>query len=218
MAKSLRTSLILTVVATLAAGGCRGGHKAQKQMPQMSVGTVQMGCFVRLCRSDGSYYMTRQSQKIDTLAGILQVSGVEPDGRYSWQTSSGRFDVMEGKAISPKWLPAEFSPRDYCWAILGCFQVAAMNSQGQGTPVRILGNWCYPVGFDGDLTWYQSKNGGSVDIVVIKVSDTLQLMARIYEYHKVTKTGILVPAKIEIYAADSKAMNEQRLIEIDYFD
>jgi hypothetical protein len=221
MAMNLRSSLILAVVAMLAAGGCRSSslrHKPKEQMPQFSASAVQAGCFVRLYRADGSYYMTRQSQKIDTQTSMLQASGIEPDGKYSWQMSPGRFDVMEGKTVSPKWLPAEFSPRNYCRAILGCFQAASMTAQGQGAPVRILGNWCYPVGFEGDLTWYQSKNGGSVDIVAIKISDTVQLMARAYEYHKATQAGILVPAKIEIYAADGKAMNEQRFIEIDYFN
>jgi hypothetical protein len=217
MAMSLRTSLMLAIVATLAVGGCRGSHRAkEQQMPQISANAMQAGCFVRLYKADGSYYMTRQSQKIDSQAGMLLVSGIEPDGAYSWLLSPGRFDILEGRTVSPKWLPAEFSQKDYCRVILGCFQAADMKSQGRGTPLRILGNWCYPADSYGDLTWYQSKDGGPVDIVVIRVSEAVQLMARAYEYHKASENGVFAPAKIEIYAADGAAMNEQRLFGIDY--
>ena len=118
-----------------------------------------------------------------------------------------------------KWLPEGLAPGDYCRLILGSFQ-SGMVGQHYGTaPVRIRGNWAYPVRSEHDLTWYQSRSGAAAaDIVTLDSSDGSRYVACGYGHYLTRDTNVLVPAKIEIFRVDAAAMTERMLLRLDYLN
>jgi hypothetical protein len=222
MTRGLRYSLTLAVVAMATVCGCRNASQVadrSETAAQISASAISMSCLVRKYEADGSYYATRQHQSIEPYEGIIQVSGTEPAGQYFLQLSGNLFTGSEGRGPEAKWLPSQMSAADYCRLVLGSFQAGMVGQSQDGSPVRIRGNWAYPVKSDDALAWYQSKENSAVaDIVTLESPDGGRYIARGYGYHLTRDSQMLVPAKIEIFRTDATAMTEQMLLRLDYPD
>ncbi|HSV27392.1 MAG TPA: hypothetical protein VLH60_05815 [Sedimentisphaerales bacterium] len=222
MTGSLKYWLLPVIVAMVLVCGCRavGRRSADRQdVPQMPATAISMSCLVRLYRADGSYYLTRQNHDIAPAEGAIRISGTEPDGSYVWQLTMGALASLGQPAAGMNWLPESLSPDDYCRLILGSFQAGTVGQHHDAAPVRIQGNWAYPVRTEHNLRWYQSRPGAAVaDIVTLDSYDGRQYVARGYGYHLIRDTGVLVPAKIEIFMVDAAAMTEQLLMRLDYLN
>jgi len=68
-----------------------------------------------------------------------------------------------------------------------------------------------------NLVYYQNRDNSLVDMLLLTGTDKGACLAvRGYNYHKVEKGGIWVPAKIEIFLSDAGSVMEKRLVKIDY--
>jgi len=70
------------------------------------------------------------------------------------------------------------------------------------------------------VVFFQSKDSSLVDMIWFADRQRLDgsrfLAVRGYDYQKVRKDGVLVPAKIEIFRSDARAVLRERLVKIDF--
>jgi hypothetical protein len=222
MTKSLKYCLVLATAVTAMVCGCRaisGRDAGRQDVPQMPATTVSASCFVRLYRTDGDYYLTRQNHDVAPAEEAIRISGREPDGSYVWQFVTDIFTPLEQPAAAPKWLPEGLAPVDYCRLVLAGFRAAMVGQSYSTAPVRIRGNWAYPVRSEHNLTWYQSREGAAVaDIVTLDGSDGIRYVACGYGYYLARDAHVLVPARMEIFRVDASAGTEQMLLRLDYLN
>lgn len=132
-----------------AAGGRQGWAKAK---------VLRADCVVTFYQPDGSFYITEQHHEIHPRSNSILISAQEPEGRFVWQLSGGRFDVLEGDKQLGDWPMAEFYPfaslkdkRDFAEAILNITTVPVRFLDDSAvftrvpTPVKIEGLWYYPI-------------------------------------------------------------------------
>jgi len=210
--------LAAAIILSMACG-CKvsSGPAVSVDTVEVPPASVKMSSFIESYREDGSYYMTRQSQEIAPAAEFILISGAEPEGQYVWQLTSGVFTPVESPETGMQWLPDIVTPLEYSRLVLACFTGSMLGHTPTSSPVRILGNWAYPVKSAGDLAWYQSgADATSADIVVLQHADGKRLIARAYGYRVVSNGQLLAPSRIDVFRSDPIAMTEQRLLKIDY--
>ena len=211
--------------ATEAAGGSDAWAKVKK---------LELDCIVTSYRPDGSFYLTKQHHEIEPSSNLIQISAREPQGNLTWKLSPKGLTVMEG-TNQGDFLPSGLGAENYTKAILDITTtplrlIERKTGLIRGTElVKIEGQWYYPIGHPisdktdsknnrPNIVYYQNRDNSLVDtILVIDTVNGKYLAVRGYNYHEVEKGGILIPAKIEIYTADSRAVLQKRLVKIDYY-
>jgi len=127
--------------AIKATGGYQAWIKAIK---------LQFDSVVTCYNPDGSFYLTEHHYEIYPWSNSIRISAAEPQGKFVWQLSGGRFSVLEG----PKRfyaLPALVQNRYFAEAILDMttapvrFLDRSFGFTKGPKPVKMEGLWYYPI-------------------------------------------------------------------------
>jgi len=208
--------------AIRAAGGYQSWIKTKQ---------LELDCIVTFYNPDGSFYLTEQHHEVSPWLNSVRISAQEPEGKLVWQLSGEDFRVVEGNEQF-YFLPTPINVRDFTEAVLYIttapirFLDSKVEFEETLVPIRMEGLWCYPIERVGSnlkpywsqVVLYQSKDTSFVDMIwFADVDGDRYLAVRGYDYSKVEKKTVLVPAKIEIFKTNLKGVLQQRLVKIDYY-
>jgi len=197
----------------------------------------QLDCVVTFYQPDGSFYLTEQYYEIYPWSNSIRISAREPQGRFVWQLSRGKFTVLEGvKRVNT--LPIAVCQRYLAEAILNLttasvrFLDESFEFARSSRPVRIEGLWYYPIErtisagsrrrdvkpYWSKVIFYQSRDTSLVDMLWFADVDEGNFFAvRGYDYHEVGDNGIRVPTRIEIFRTDPAGASPQRIVRTESF-
>jgi hypothetical protein len=197
--------------------------------------TLQLDCVVTFYQPDDSFYLTEQHYEVHPWLNSIQISDNEPQGKFVWLWSDGKFDVLQGAGqidALPKAVPS------CCFAevILDIitapvrFMDGSVEFSRRSDPVLIQGEWYYPInrkeriftGHISEAVFYQDRESSLVDMIRLACTctglarDRKVQYVRGYDYKKVEETGPLVPERIEIFESDARDLTQKRLVKIDF--
>ncbi len=208
---------------------------------------LELDCVVTLYKPDGSFYLTEQHHEIYPPSNSVRISALEPQGKFVWQLSGGIFTVLEGAEqvgalpiMAVNYYFAE-AILDITTAPVRFLDKSFAFTKGT-KPVKIEGQWYYPIerapplrgaGREkiladdlilADIPYWpkvvfcQNTGTARIDMLwFVGAGEEKFLAVRGYDYKEVEKGGILVPAKIEIFATDADGVLQERLVKIDYY-
>jgi len=199
---------------------------------------LQLDCVVTFYQPDGSFHLTEQHHVVYPWLNSIEISGREPKGRFVWKLSKGRFNVLQG-TVQTDALPVVIEANHFAEMILSIVTIPARFLDDSAefskltTGLKIQGQWYYPItrlskpaGGAGLMSktdfilskavFYQDRDTSLIDMLVFDFTNGDNTFAvRGYDYTKVEKNGVLVPAKIEIFKADANGRLQERLVMID---
>jgi hypothetical protein len=199
---------------------------------------LQLDCVVTFYQPDGSFHLTEQHHVVSPWANSIRISGLEPQGRFVWQLSNGKFDVLQESGQSYT-LPVVIGGNHFAEMVLSIITIPARfldesaEFSKETTGLKIQGQWYYPItrlsrpatgtGFESKpeivlskAVFYQDRDSYLIDMLVFNfMSGNSNFAVRGYDYTKVEKNGVLVPAKIEIFRVDARGNLQERLVKID---
>ena len=206
---------------------------------------LEFDCVVTFYQPDDSFYLTEQHYEVYPWSNSIRISGQEPQGRFVWQLSKGRFDAVKGGEQFDG-LPSVVESHYFAEVILNIITapVRFLDESVEFTkvpePVRIQGQWYYPIERRmkpalevvpdlSDAVFYQNRDSSLIDMLWFAdigssvIASEAQPSAAIpvsfavrgYDYSEVEKRGVLVPTKIEIFGTDARGDSKKRLVEID---
>jgi hypothetical protein len=222
--------------AIVAAGGLQEWVKAAK---------LELDGVVTLYQSDGSVYLTEQRYEIYPWSNSIRVSALEPQGEFICELSQSSFRVLAGAEIV-KTLPALVTERDLADAILTIttapvrFLDSSVKFTKASEPVKMQGQWYYPIerayaveqrtsagskrrdfkspeSYWSKVVFYQNKDNSLVDMLwFASVGEKKFFAIRGYDYSRVQKKGVLLPAKIEIFRTDARRVLPKRVAQVSF--
>jgi len=204
---------------------------------------IDFDAVVTAYREDGSFYLTEQHFSVCPWSGALQVSAREPGSEFICRIVDGQYDLLKGDSstdVSP--LRAEY--RDYVDAVLQIATAPVrMLSDNvvllhRPAPVMLVGQWYIPIeakygvskpaAGEGSKqkeapepcwiegTYFQNQATSLVDILWLGDPGRQKfLVVRGYDYNRMAKDGVMIPAKIEICRSDPEANVGRRMAVID---
>ena len=199
---------------------------------------LQLDCVVTFYQPDGSFHLTEQHHVVYPWSNSIQISAREPQGRFVWQLSKGKFDVLQESGQSDA-LPVVIGSNHFAEMILSIITIPARlfdepaEFSKETTGFKIQGQWYYPisrlsrpvVGDELDTepafvlskaVFYQDRDASLIDMLVFDFkSGDSNFAVRGYDYTEVEKNGVRVPARIEIFKADARGNLQERLVKID---
>ncbi len=199
---------------------------------------LQLDCVVTFYQPDGSFHLTEQHQVVYPWSNSIQISGSEPQGRFVWRLSKGEFDVLQEGGQSDA-LPVVIGSNHFAEMILSIMTIPARfldesaEFSKETTGLKIQGQWYYPITrlsrpvvgaeFESEpafvlskAVFYQDRDSSLIDMLVFDfMSGDSNLSVCGYDYTEVEKDGVRVPARIEIFTADTQGNLQERLVKID---
>ena len=199
---------------------------------------LQLDCVVTFYQPDGSFHLTEQHHVVYPWSNSIQISAREPQGRFVWQLSKGKFDVLQEGGQSAA-LPVVIGSNHFAEMILSIMTIPARfldesaEFSKETTGLKIQGQWYYPirrlsrpvVGTElvsepafvlSKAVLYQDRDSSLIDMLVFDfMSGDSNFAVRGYDYTEVEKNGVRVPARIEIFKADARGNLQERLVKID---
>jgi len=213
-----------------------GGLALWRQQTQLHAGGV-----VRLYRPDGSFYLTEHDLEVYPWSDAIRIEADEPQTRFLWQVTKGRYQVLEGKA-SLDVSPLAGSYGAYAEAVLQIVTAPVrllddeVELYREPTPVRIGGLWYQRItakyspvevvseqaenvpvetGWT-DGIYFLNRGAGLIDMIWLgNATKQEYLIVRGYNYAAKTDEGLRVPSKIEIFRADAEGNLQERLAGLD---
>jgi len=199
---------------------------------------LQLDCVVTFYQPDGSFHLTEQHHVVYPWSNSIQISAREPQGRFVWQLSKGKFDVLQEGGQSDA-LPVVIGSNHFAEMILSIITIPARlfdesaEFSKETTGLKIQGQWYYPISrlsrpvvgdeLDSEPAYvlskgvfYQDRDGSLIDMLVFDFkSGDSNFAVRGYDYTEVEKNGVRVPSRIEIFKADARGNLQERLVKID---
>jgi hypothetical protein len=199
---------------------------------------LQLDCVVTFYQPDGSFHLTEQHHVVYPWSNSIQISAQEPQGRFVWQLSKGKFDVLQESGQSDA-LPVVIGSNHFAEMILSIITIPARlfdesaEFSKETTGLKIQGQWYYPISrlsrpvvgdeLDSEPAYvlskgifYQDRDGSLIDMLVFDFkSGDSNFAVRGYDYTEVEKNGVRVPSRIEIFKADARGNLQERLVKID---
>ena len=195
---------------------------------------LQLDCVVTFYQPDGSFYLTEQSYKVYPWSNSIQISADEPKGKFVWQWSRGKFDVLQGAGQIDA-LSKAVPSCCFAEAILNIITAPTQFLDGsvefskQSDPVKIQGKWYYPIVRQNRDTFirlsgavfYQERSSSLVDMIRLTCTGTGMARDRTvqyvlgYDYEAAQKGTPSVPTRIEIFETDARGRTQNRLVKID---
>ncbi|MCJ7779137.1 MAG: hypothetical protein MUP16_12600 [Sedimentisphaerales bacterium] len=181
-------------------------------------------------KSGGSFYLTQQHHEVYPWSNSVRISATEPQGKFVSLLSQDNFTSAQGQA--------RYDIRNTIYAVRAITTAPvrlldkSVEFSKPSEPVKIQGLWYYPIrcsrvtpapsGVEGsderrETVFYQSRDTSLVDIISF-VGEKESLMVRGYDYRQVKETGVLLPTRIEVFAASSAGVIQHRLLKIDYYN
>lgn len=202
---------------------------------------LQLDCVVTFYQPDGSYHLTEQHHVVYPWSNSIQISAREPGGRFAWELSRGNFNVLQEDGQSEA-LPVVIGSKHFAEMILSIITIPARfldeaaEFSRETTALKIQGQWYYPITRLNrpvlrteaesepkepvplsKAVFYQNRDSFLIDMLLFDFMGEDNILAvRGYDYTKVENNGILVPARIEIFKADTGGNLQERLVKIDY--
>jgi hypothetical protein len=113
---------------------------------------IQLGLdgVVTFYQPDGSFYLTEQHFEVYPWSNSIRISAQEPQGKYCWQLTGGKFTSLDEKGTIDTSTTA-LSSRDYAETVLDilvapvCFLDKSVGFIKSPTPVRKEGLWYYQI-------------------------------------------------------------------------
>jgi len=206
-----------------------GGLNSWKKTAQL-----QLDCVVTFYQPDDSFYLTEQHYEVHPWLNSIQISADEPQGKFAWRWADGKFDILKGSGQIDA-LPKAVPSCCFAEAILDIitapvrFLDGSVEFSKSSDPVRIQGKWYYPIQRQekifaariSEAVFYQDRDSSLVDMIRLSCTGTGLALDRTvqyvrgYDYKEVEKTGLLVPARIEIFESDARDRTQKRLVKID---
>jgi hypothetical protein len=209
--------------AITSAGGCKAWLNTIELDLDCVVTFYQPPRFPVEGKSKGSYYLTQQHHEIYPWSNSVRISAMEPQGKFVWLLSQDNFTPAQGQA--------QYDIRDMIYAVRAIMTAPArfldeeFEFSKSSEPVKMQGLWYYPIESRGTrdetrkVVFYQNRDTSLVDIILFVGSDENEsLLVRGYDYHKVKPTGVLLPTRIEVFAATPAGVVQHRLLKIDYYN
>lgn len=198
--------------------------------------TLQLDCVVTFYQPDGSFYLTEQYYEVHPWLNSIQISADEPQGKFLWLWSEGKFDVLQGAAQIDA-LSKTVSSCCFAEDILDIitapvrFMDGSVEFSKRSAPVLIQGEWYYPInrkekiftGHISEAVFYQDRESSLVDMIRLACTctglarDRKVQYVRSYDYKKIEEGGPLVPGRIEIFESDARDLSQRRLVKIDCY-
>ena len=218
-------TIVVTDDYTPQAIGVTGGYQAWTEAIKM-----EFDCVLTFYNPDGSFYLTEQHYEIYPWSNSIRISATEPQGRFVWLLSEGRFTVLEGAERFCA-LTAPIENRCFAEAILDITTapVRLLSKSVEFTklpgPVKMEGLWYYPIERGSSDTgphfykvvYYENRDSSLIDMIrFADVRGQKSLVVRGYDYRKVEKMQVLVPTKVEIFRTDARDVLQERLVKIDF--
>ena len=199
---------------------------------------LQLDCVVTFYQPDGSFHLTEQHHVVYPWSNSIQISAREPQGRFVWQLSKGKFDVLQEGGQSTA-LPVLIGSNHFAEMILSIMTIPARfldesaEFSKETTGLKIQGQWYYPISrlsrpvagteLDSEpatvlskAVFYQDRDSSLIDMLAFDfMSGDSNFAVRGYDYTEVEKNGVRVPARIEIFKADARGNLQERLVKID---
>lgn len=188
---------------------------------------LEFDCIATFYQPDGSFYLTKQHHEIFPWSNSIRVSAQEPQGKFVWEFSRNGLSITEGTG-QEVFLPVGLDAEDFTKAILDITTtpVRLMDNKAGLTkgnrPLKIEGRWYYPIGHaesdnQPDIIFYQNRDSSLIDLIwFVSAKRGTPLAVRGYNYQKIKKGAVLIPAKIEIFMTDLQGVIQNRLVTIDY--
>jgi len=155
--------------------------------------------------------------------------------------ASTSWQVLAGARVVDA-LPAQVSERDLADAILtiATASIRFLDRSAKFTrasePVKMQGLWYYPIerapkvlsgAYWSKVVFYQNRNSSLVDMVwfadplrrgrtTANVEEGKFFAVRGYDYSRVQKRGVLLPAKIEIFRTDARGALSERVAQVNF--
>ena len=199
---------------------------------------LQLDCVVTFYQPDGSFHLTEQHHVVYPWSNSIQISAREPQGRFVWQLSKGKFDVLQESGQRDA-LPVVIGSNHFAEMILSIITIPARlfdesaEFSKETTGLKIQGQWYYPISrlsrpvvgdeLDSEpafvlskAVFYQDRGNSLIDMLVFDFkSGDSNFAVRGYDYTEVEKNGVRVPSRIEIFKADARGNLQERLVKID---
>ena len=197
---------------------------------------IQLDSVVTFYRPDGSYYLTEQDYVVYPWSNSIEISAHEPQGTFLWRLSRGKFSVQQKDGQSDV-LPVAIGSSHFAEMILSIMTIPARlydesaEFSKETTGLKIQGQWYFPItrisgptvstesgssAALSDAVFFQDRDNFLIDMILFDFAGGgNNLAVRGYDYTRIEQGGILVPARIEIFRADSRGNLQQRLVKID---
>jgi hypothetical protein len=192
---------------------------------------IQLDGVVTFYQPDGSFHLTEQNYVVYPWSNSIEISAREPQGTFLWQLSRGEFKVLQKDGQSDA-LPVAIGSSHFAEMILSIMTIPARlydesaEFSRETTGIKIQGQWYFPIVRLSSATvsadalskavFFQDRDNFLIDMILFDFTGGGDNLAvRGYDYTKVEKDGILIPARIEIFRADSRGNLQRRLVKID---
>jgi hypothetical protein len=205
--------------AIISTGGCKAWLNTRK---------LDLDCVVTFYNAGGGYYLTQQHHEIYPWSNSVRISAIEPQGKLVWFLSQDNFTPAQGQA--------QYDIRDMIYAVraITTAPVRFLDKEvefSKSSKLReIQGLWYYSIRCsppasvvigDGaqEVVFYQSRDTSLIDMVLFVGSDKSEsLLVCGYDYRQSGATGVLLPTRIEVFAASPVGVVRHRLLKIDYYN
>jgi hypothetical protein len=205
---------------------------------------IEFDCVITFYDTDGSFYLTEHHFEVYPWSNSIQIFANEPMGRFVWQLSNGRFNILKGSEkvdVSPRII----SYHDFSDSVLNIvtapvrfFDKEAVFAKSSEA-VKISGQWYYPIErtykiiqeetskkdkqkaikpaepYWSKVIYYLNRESSIVDIIWFSDIDSEKFfIVRGYDYRVLKGENILIPAKIEIFQSNARIDFKERLVTI----
>jgi hypothetical protein len=188
--------------------------------------TISRNAVVTFYKPDGTFYLADQQYMIFPAADEIEISGSEKQGTYVWNFNHGLF-TMDAPEVNV--IPNSLNERDFSEAVLFITTIPIRLLEpafefNQMPEVKIVALWYYPIdvtSYGGQqwskIVFYQNRDTSRVDMIWLACEGEQKFfMVRGYDYHKYSKSGMLIPSKVEIFCTAPDKTILDRLVKIDF--
>jgi len=187
---------------------------------------------VSFYKPDGSFHLTEHQYIFRPWPDYIQVSGLEPEGKFVWELSPAGFNILKGVEQGDT-LPNGLDKSDFTRAILQIITVPArlvdkpVELTKSSQPVKIKGRWYHSIrrvnlGQRQDWSetvFYQHTDSSLVDMIWLADFDREKFFAvHGYDYSEAEGIGVFVPTKVEIFTTDFGGAVLRRMARIDFYN
>jgi len=150
-----------------------GGWNAWAQTKEL-----QLDCVVTFYQPDGSFHLTEQHHVVYPWSNSIRISAREPKGRFLWQLSKGKFDVLQDDGQSDA-LPVVIGSSHFAEMILSVITIPtrfldeSVEFTKETTALKIQGQWYYAITRRSkpphplsELVFYQDRDSSLVDMLL----------------------------------------------------
>jgi len=212
------------VLADYAAQAIRAGGGIA---PWKQIDKLDLDCVVTFYRADGSYYLTAHRHEIHPWKASIRMHGQEPQGQFLVEFSRQTHGAPKHTGSS---YPVALCSEPYFGELVLDLVTAPVRLLDRGVKlsrspamVKKASEWYYLVnrvgsagGLWSNAVFHQRADSQLIESVTFTEAGGGGLVARGYDYDRLSGGNVLIPRKVEIYRADAQGVLTRLLVEMDY--